>query len=538
MYPTRSPRIWGMLAMLMPIMLLAACGQTPTSTPNSATTGEDTTEISGAITVFAAASLTESYTELGNAFEAAYPGTSVTFNFAGSQQLAQQLGQGAPADVFASANTKQMGVAITAGRIISDTQQIFAHNRLVAIVSNDSPIPVTSLAALTTPDLKIILAAQEVPVGGYTQTFLDKANEEESLGADYKASVLTNVVSYEQTVKAVLTKIVLGEGDAGIVYSSDITEEAAQHLSTIAIPDQLNTIATYPIALVNDTANRETAQTFIAYVTSADGQAILAKHGFVSPEEISEEPIRQQTTPQPSLGNKELIVFSVAPFADAFPHVGQMFDSANKTQTIFNFAGGPQLEQQISQGADVDLFVYNEAHLMKAIETGRVVSGTEHLIAHSRPIVVLPADNPAGITTLKDLATLDLKIVLGTNETAIGQHTLTFLSKAEEEELFGIGYKNAVLANVVSYEPSVRAVFAKVLLGEADAAIVFTSDIAQDAERVITITLPETLISTTNFYMAPISDGANPEVARAFIDYLLSSDGQAVLTEYGFQPIE
>jgi molybdate transport system substrate-binding protein len=271
-----------MLAMFMSIILLAACGQTPASTPDNAATGEDVTDpqISGAITVFAAASLTESYTELGNAFEAAYPGTSVTFNFAGSQQLAQQLGQGAPADVFASANTKQMGVAISAGRIISETQQIFAHNRLVAIVSNDSPIPVTSLEALATPDLKIILAAQEVPVGGYTQTFLDKASEEESLGADYKTAVVANVVSYEQTVKAVLTKVVLGEGDAGIVYSSDITEEAAQHLSTIAIPDQLNTIATYPIAIVNDTANRETAQAFIDYLLSPDGQAILTKHGF------------------------------------------------------------------------------------------------------------------------------------------------------------------------------------------------------------------------------------------------------------------
>lgn len=279
------------LCWLLLLLTLAACGQAPATIPTteSATTTPEAianTEaaISGEIVVFAAASLTESFTEIGSAFEAAHPGTTVTFNFAGSQQLAQQLGQGAPADVFASANMKQMGVAIESGRVISETQHIFAHNRLVVVVSNDSPVPVTRLEDLATPDLKLILAAQEVPVGGYSHDFLDKAATDETLGAAYKAALLDNVVSYEQTVKAVLTKVVLGEGDAGIVYSSDITSDAADHITTIAIPDHLNTIATYPIAAVNDSANPAAAQAFIAYVRSPDGQAVLESYGFLPGE--------------------------------------------------------------------------------------------------------------------------------------------------------------------------------------------------------------------------------------------------------------
>lgn len=285
--------------LLLFVLLLSACGQQPASTPTTTTSTTQpaapstTAPISetvasapadvlhGEITVFAAASLTESYTELGALFEATYPGTSVTFNFGGSQQLVQQLEQGAPADVFASANTKQMGAAIEAGRVVSGTQQVFAHNRLIAIVSTNSPVQVNALEDLATPDLKIVLAAKDVPVGGYALDFLDKAAADNAYGPDYKTQVLNNVVSYEQTVKAVLTKVVLGEGDAGIVYSSDVTSDTARSVTTIAIPDALNTIATYPIAVVSDSANPPMAQAFIALILSPEGQAILAKHGFL-----------------------------------------------------------------------------------------------------------------------------------------------------------------------------------------------------------------------------------------------------------------
>ena len=156
-------------------------------------------------------------------FEADHPGVTAVFNFAGSQQLAQQINEGAPADVFASANKKQMDVVIEAGGIVSGTQQTFAKNRLVVIFPKDNPAGLAELKDLANPDSKLVLAAKEVPVGQYSLDFLDKAVADTAFGATFKDDVLKNVVSYEDNVKAVLTKVALGEADAGIVYLSDIS---------------------------------------------------------------------------------------------------------------------------------------------------------------------------------------------------------------------------------------------------------------------------------------------------------------------------
>jgi molybdate transport system substrate-binding protein len=290
--------LWGRFVSIILLTLtlsLAACGQQPasqsTDTVNNVGMSADSpgardASLSGEITVFAAASLTEAYQEIAEAFQTAYPKTSVLLNLAGSQQLAQQLAQGAPADVFASANIKQMGVAIEAERVTIGTHRIFAHNRLVIIVNKESPIAIERLEDLAKPDLKLVLAAKEVPVGAYTLDFLDKAAQS-NLGNTYREQVLGNVVSYEQTVKAVLTKVMLGEGDAGVVYSSDITAEAAEHVVTSDIPDHLNTIADYPIAVINDSAQPDVAQAFVDFVFAPEGQALLEKHGFLPAGSLS-----------------------------------------------------------------------------------------------------------------------------------------------------------------------------------------------------------------------------------------------------------
>ncbi len=233
------------------------------------------------LTVFAAASLTEAFTEIGRQFETEHPGVRVTFNFAGSQQLVQQLGQGAPADVFASANNKQMGVAIEAGRVISGTQQTFVRNRLVVIYPQDNPAGVSGLADLARPGLHLVLAAKEVPVGQYSLDFLDKATQDPAFGAAYKENVLKNVMSYEENVRSVLAKVVLGEGDAGIVYTSDISGEGVDQVGRLDIPDGLNTVATYPLVVVGDSAYPTQAQAFVDYVLGASGQEILARYGFI-----------------------------------------------------------------------------------------------------------------------------------------------------------------------------------------------------------------------------------------------------------------
>lgn len=234
------------------------------------------------LTVFAAASLTESFTEIGRQFEANHPGVTVTFNFAGSQQLAQQLGQGAPADVFASANTPQMEVAIKAGRVISDTQQTFARNRLTVVYPASNPAGLSQLRDLAKPGLRLILATAEVPVGRYSLQFLDKSVQDPAFGAAFKDQVLANVVSYEPNVKVVLTKVALGEGDAGLVYTSDVTPEIVKQVGQIEIPDALNTVAAYPIAVVRDSNYPAQAKAFTEYILTPAAQEVLIRYGFVS----------------------------------------------------------------------------------------------------------------------------------------------------------------------------------------------------------------------------------------------------------------
>ncbi len=262
------------LALLLSTLLLAACAATAAPAPTTA-------PASGALTVFAAASLTDAFQEIGAQFAAANGGAKITFNFAGSDQLAQQITQGAPADVFASANKKQMDVVIKAGDVVSGTAQTFVRNRLVVIYPKANSAGVQSLQDLARPGVKIVLASKSVPVGGYALDFLAKASRLPEYTAAYSETVLKRVVSYEENVKAVLSKVALGEADAGIVYTTDAAAAKAGSIGTIAIPDDLNTIATYPIATTAHSKNADLANKFVAYVLSPAGQQILAKYGFI-----------------------------------------------------------------------------------------------------------------------------------------------------------------------------------------------------------------------------------------------------------------
>jgi molybdenum ABC transporter molybdate-binding protein len=257
----------------------------PTAVPVALTAQPTDTAAPKQITlnVFAAASLTAAFGEIGTQFEAANPGVKVVNNFAGSQQLAAQINQGAPADVFASASTAQMTAVITTGEVISGSQQLFTRNRLVVIYPTENPGKITKLQDLANSGLKLVLADKTVPVGAYALTFLDNAVKDASFGADYKTNVLKNVVSYENDVKSVLAKVQLGEGDAGIVYTTDAATADPAKVSQLAIPDALNVIAKYPIAPVKSSVNPESAKAYIAFVLSPSGQTVLAKYGFIPP---------------------------------------------------------------------------------------------------------------------------------------------------------------------------------------------------------------------------------------------------------------
>lgn len=273
---TRAKRYLGLISFLA-LLWLTACGWVSDPAVTANTTRE--------LNVFAAASLTEAFSEIGRNFEATHEGVQIVFNFAGSQQLAQQITQGAPADVFASANIQQMNAVIEAGEVEKGEERIFVRNRLVVIYPEDNPAQLVTLQDLAAPGLKLVLAAREVPVGSYSLDFLAKAREDPAFGPAYQEGVLNNVVSYEENVRVVLNKVVLGEADAGIVYTSDASGEAAAQLGRLDIPDALNTIAIYPIAVTRLAAQHDLAQQFVAYVLSAESQAILAQYGFIPTNE-------------------------------------------------------------------------------------------------------------------------------------------------------------------------------------------------------------------------------------------------------------
>lgn len=237
------------------------------------------TSPSGTLNVFAAASLTEAFKEIAQALEKHYPGLRIVYNFAGSQALRTQIEQGAQADIFASADGRQMEQARQNGVTQGETP-IFVKNRLVVIVPHDNPAGIQTFQDLARPGMKLDLAAAQVPVGNYSREAIEKASA--AYGADFATQVRQNIVSEENNVKQVVLKVQLGEVDAGIVYISDVILQVRQAIHTIPIPDAYNRIATYPIAITKDVKNRLAAEAFIAFVLSEPGQAILKAHNFLS----------------------------------------------------------------------------------------------------------------------------------------------------------------------------------------------------------------------------------------------------------------
>jgi molybdate transport system substrate-binding protein len=232
------------------------------------------------VTVFAAASLTEAFNAAGPAFTKK-TGDAVTFNYGGSDTLATQIKSGAPADVFASANLAQMKVVTDAGLAVAP--KTFAKNHLVLVTPKGSNAGVTSPADLAKPGLKVVLAAATVPVGGYARATFAKLSGSNGYPADFPAAVERNVVSNELDVKAVVTKVSLGEADAGVVYSTDVTPTVAAKLNVVPFPSAVVPDIEYPIAVLKDAPDAKAGQAFVDFIMSPDGQSFLRARGFVAP---------------------------------------------------------------------------------------------------------------------------------------------------------------------------------------------------------------------------------------------------------------
>jgi molybdate transport system substrate-binding protein len=243
--------------------------------------GVATAQSSQTITVFAASSLTDAFNEMGTNFKATHSGVDIVFNYGSSSTLATQLTEGATADIFASANAKQMQVAVD-GKRIAGKPATFAKNRLVLIVPADNPAKIQTLKDVANKGVKLIIAAEKVPVRDYTETMLNKLVADPNYGDAYKTAFMANVVSEEDNVRQVSAKVSLGEADAGFVYKSDVTPDIADKVTAIQIPDAINTLATYPIAVTDNAADAKLANDFIDYVLSDEGQDILVKWNFIS----------------------------------------------------------------------------------------------------------------------------------------------------------------------------------------------------------------------------------------------------------------
>ncbi|KQX63186.1 molybdate ABC transporter substrate-binding protein [Streptomyces sp. Root1310] len=258
------------------LLALSACSSSDDSSStdaNSAASGSASAsasdQLSGTVTVFAAASLKESFTTLGKQFEKAHPGTKVTFSFGGSDSLAASITGGAPADVFASASPKTMKIVTDAGDA-SGTPATFVRNQLEIATLPGNPDKVASLKDLTKSSLKVVLCDKTVPCGAAAQKALDASK------------LKLTPVSHEQDVKAALTKVELKEADAAVVYKTDV-HAAGDKVEGVEFPESADAVNDYPIVQLKDAQNSEAAKAFIALVQSAEGRKVLTEAGFLQP---------------------------------------------------------------------------------------------------------------------------------------------------------------------------------------------------------------------------------------------------------------
>ena len=263
-----------MLLLLALVIALAGCGGSGGGNGGSGGGGG---EQGGRLTILAASSLTDAFGELGKTFEQQNPGTTVKTSLGASSDLLTLIQQGAPADVFASAAEEEMNTAVKDG-LVAGKPEIFVKNREVIMVPKDNPANINSLEDMSKPDIKLVLAAKDVPAADYAVEILGKANKE--YGPDFEDKVLSNMVSREADVRASVNRVVVGDADATFGYASDYTPDIRDKVKVIPIPPNLNIIATYPIAALKDAKEPALAKKWVDLVTSSEGQKVLKKWNF------------------------------------------------------------------------------------------------------------------------------------------------------------------------------------------------------------------------------------------------------------------
>lgn len=235
---------------------------------------------------------------------------------------------------------------------------------------------------------------------------------------------------------------------------------------------------------------------------------------------------------------KELIVFCGAGLTGAFNEIGQLYQNASGIAVEINFDGAPALRAQIEQGAYADLLAFADYRHMKALQLeGYINNSTVRTFAKNQMAVVVPLHNPANISSLADLASPGILILMGIEELPAGYHAREVLSKLANDSEYGPGYRDNVMANIVSLETTVNRIVSKVALGEADAGFAFTSDVSPTmVGKVTKISIPDRYNVAVDFPIGALKQSSHPREAQNFIDLVMSSQGQAVLKKYEFIP--
>jgi len=234
------------------------------------------------LSIFAASSLTEALKEAAASYQQQHPGSSLQLHFAGSQTLASQIEQGAPADLFISANPAAMNRLQAAGMV--KESEIIARNRLVLAVTREQAGQILTPADLARPGLLLAIGNPRVPIGSYTRQLFDNLASDPGFGAQRVTAIRANVVSEETRVKAIVAKLLLGEADAGIVYQTDLTAPSARLLVQRALPCGANPLASYPAAVLRQ-GQEDRARDFLNFLLAGQGRDILKRHGFLPAEQ-------------------------------------------------------------------------------------------------------------------------------------------------------------------------------------------------------------------------------------------------------------
>lgn len=250
------------------------------------------------LTVFAATSLTDAFEALRDEFQTSNPDTEILLNFSSSSTLAAQLIQGAPADVFASANERQMDMVIEAGFIDKAELAIFARNQLVMITPSANPAGLDAIRDLAGEGILLVLAAADTPIRSYTDDMF--ASHGREYGAEFVDKVYRNLASEESNVRQVAARVALGEADAGIVYRTDVGGDVSSQLRAIEIAPAHNQLASYPIAALSESSNAQLAERFVDFALSDAARSILAAYGFCPPAILAEDS-PGELTPEPRL---------------------------------------------------------------------------------------------------------------------------------------------------------------------------------------------------------------------------------------------